>query len=168
MGGGTILQESSIMHRRIIGATLSLALIALLSFGDAFAQKDPNNKGAVPKDSDTLPANDYTGVLKTTFNSDRTFTLTIEKKTMVPIRGRLGNRPPVIPGAGRSIANLNNALNKVYTAQAAYVKAVGSASSGTPKKGKSNTAAAKKIQTAANNLQRALVAFQNAAAVAGL
>ena len=65
------------MHRRLLGATLSLALIALLSFGDVLAQKDPNNK-AVPLDSETLTANDYTGVLKTTFNSDRSFTMTVD------------------------------------------------------------------------------------------
>jgi hypothetical protein len=91
--------------RRLIGASLLLAiLVGLPELVDAQAPAKKDNQGA-PKDSSTLHSGDFSGTLKSTPGSDRTFVLTVETKTLQP-NGRPGN-----------LARGNQALNRVVQLQ---------------------------------------------------
>jgi hypothetical protein len=149
------------MLRRLIGATLPLAVLAMLASADLFAQ-DRDKKGPVAKDSATLPAGEYTGTVKLTPATDRTFTITLETKRLVPGTGRGTSRVPVFVG----YPSLNTRYNALVSAQTKYVQAVNKVNSA--KGPKSLQTAQANLVNAESALVQAAVAFKQTAVVAGI
>src|SRR5262249_39521749 len=91
------------MIRRLIGAALMLAAVVACLATEAQAQKKP--KKAANLDSDTLPANSYSGTLKSVPGTDRMFNVEIEQKT------------PVYKNGDRPAAPVNQLQNQINQAQ---------------------------------------------------
>jgi hypothetical protein len=89
------------MTHRLLRTALLLALVSGLPTLSLHAQ---NKKKAPqdPKDSEKLTAGSYTGILKTTPGSDRTFVLSIETTRAVP-KGRGAGR---VGGGRRGLARM--------------------------------------------------------------
>jgi hypothetical protein len=157
-----MIQESSTMLRRLLGTTLLLAVLAGLASVDALAQ-DLEKKGPAARDSATLPAGDYTGRLKTTPASDRTFIVTVEEKKLVPT-GRIGTGPRMVVPRFPGFPSLNSALNNLLNKQKAYNNAVSKVN--TAKSVKSRNSALQNLQKAGFALQQAALAFKQVAVAA--
>jgi len=79
------------MLRRLIGVSLlAAAFVGLPKLSEAQAPKKPATTTAPPADSSKMHAGTFIGKLKSTINTDRTFTVTIENKKLQPT----GKLPP--------------------------------------------------------------------------
>jgi hypothetical protein len=136
------------MKRRLLGLCLLLSLaIALPSMLEAQAPK-PATKA--PTDSDKLQAGEFSGSLKSTPGSDRTFILKIDQRTLQPT-GRGVN-----PGrVNRDVQRILNAQNQILQAQNRV------ATARTPQQ---RNSAMQHLQRAQVSLQQATVALNVAAA----
>jgi hypothetical protein len=149
------------MLRRLIGATLLLAVVAMLASGSVFAQEQ--KKGPAPKDSATFVAGEYVGTVKTTPASDRTFIVTLEQKKLVqgPARRGTGNIPIFVGFPG-----LNSAYTRLVNAQVKYNQAA--AKVNTAKSQKALASATQNFNNAGVTLVQAANNFKTAAVSAGI
>ncbi len=149
------------MLRRLIGATLLLAVVAMLASNSVFAQEE--KKGPAPKDSATFVAGEFIGTVKTTPASDRTFIVTVETKKLVqgPARRGTGNMPVFVGFPG-----LNSAYTKLANAQVKYNQAATKVNNA--KNPKALVSAQQNLNTAANQLVQAAANFKTAAVSAGI
>jgi hypothetical protein len=135
------------MKRRLLGLCLLLSLaVALPSFLEAQAPK-PAPKA--PTDSDKLQSGEFTGTLKTTPGSDRTFILTINQRTLQPT------------GRGVNPGRVNHDVQRVLHAQNQILQAQNKlASARTPQQ---RNSAMHQLQRAQLSLQQATVLLNTAA-----
>jgi hypothetical protein len=104
------------MRHRLFGASLLTAVIVLFPAAKAHAQKKKNEK---PIDSAQLPAgSEYVGKLKTVPGSDRTFLVTVDFKTLVPI-GKINPRTanPNLQPILRTQQQIQEAQNRLARAK---------------------------------------------------
>jgi hypothetical protein len=149
------------MLRRLIGATLLLALAAVLATGNLFAQDQ--KKAPAPKDSATFAVGEYTGTVKTTPASDRTFIVTLEDKKLVRVPGARGTgNIPIFAG----FPNLNSSYNKLVSAQTKYVQAATKVNNA--KNPKALASAQQGLNNAAVQLEQAAINFKSNAVSAGI
>jgi hypothetical protein len=148
------------MLRRLIGATLPLAVAVMLASGSIFAQEE--KKAPAPKDSATLPEGEYVGTVKTTPASDRTFIVTIEEKKLVQGPARRGSgKVPVFVG----YPGLNSAYNRLASAQTKYIQAEAKLANA---RGKAIVKAEQNLSNAGTHLLQAASNFQTAAVATGI
>jgi hypothetical protein len=149
------------MLRRLVGLALLAALAALLCHADISAQ----DKMAPAKDSDGLAAGEYFGTIMVTPGSDRTFTVRLEQKNLVPTGGGAPRAamPAVMP---RWTPALTVALGNALAAQRAYqtqLMAVNRARTPAAKQ-----AAQRALAPSAANLRNAVTNFNRTAALANI
>jgi hypothetical protein len=149
------------MLRRVIGLSLLVAVGVMLCRADVVAQ----DKMAAPKDSAGLAAGEYFGTMQSTPGSDRTFTLRLEQRTLVPAGGAAPKAAPVA-GLIRWTPNLSALLNQVVADQRACAnQAAAVARARTPA---AKAAASRSLATSTAALRNAVAAFQREAAVIGV
>jgi hypothetical protein len=149
------------MIRRLVGATLLLAVAAILASGNIFAQEEKKAPG--PRDSAKFAVGEYVGTVKTTPASDRTFIVTIEDKKLIQVpSGRPTVGIPVFAG----YPNLNTTYNALVNAQAKYVQAHAKVSAA--KNAKALATAQQNLTSAATTLVVAANNFKAAALTAGI
>jgi hypothetical protein len=138
-----------------------LALAAMLASGNLFAQNQ--KKSPAPKDSATFAVGEYTGTVKTTPGSDRTFIVTLEEKKLARVPGARGTgNVPIFVG----FPGLNSSYNKLVSAQAKYVQAANKVNNA--KNAKALASAQQGLNNAAVGLEQAALNFKSAAVSAGI
>jgi hypothetical protein len=140
------------MRHRLIGATLLLALTAAL-VPTALNAQGKKGKALPPLDSAKLQPGEFTGTVKTTTGSDRTFVATIESLNIV----YTGKGLKAYTGNNQAIKQLVKLQNQLVQAQNNYVKVTS---------GKRPKAA--QVNQAANKVQQLSIQLQNQAMVVQL
>jgi hypothetical protein len=148
------------MLRRLIALGLLAAVATVLCRDDVSAQ----DKMAPPKDSDNLAAGEYFGTMLVTPGSDRSFTLRLEQKNLVPTGG---GKPAAVPVAmPRWAPALNPLLAKVLGDQRNYQNQVAAAARArTPA---ARASAGRNVANAAATLRNSVIAFNRAALAIGI
>jgi hypothetical protein len=149
------------MLRRLIALSLLAALAAMLCRSDVSAQ----DKMAPVKDSDALAPGEYFGTMLVTPGSDRSFTLRLEQKNLVPTGTT--RRPAAIPAVlPRWTPALNALLAKVLADQRNYQNHLTSvARARTPA---AKQSANRSLASSAATLRNSVIAFNRLALATGI